>query len=90
MSALGSVAYFHSVIGVDDFANIAGAVLSSAEYSVLADGKELVKSRAVTMNETVEISAEIPAGTKTLTLRVENSDGSNHGDYADWIDRECS
>ena len=86
LSALGSVAYFHSVIGVDDFANIAGAVLSSAEYSVLADGKELVKSRAVTMNETVEISAEIPAGTKTLTLRVENSDGSNHGDYADWID----
>ena len=48
LSALGSVAYFHSVIGVDDFANIAGAVLSSAEYSVLADGKELVKSRAVT------------------------------------------
>ncbi len=46
-----TVRYFHSVIGVDDFANIAGAVLSSAEYSVLADGKEIAKSRPVTMNE---------------------------------------
>ena len=86
LSALSStVRYFHSVIGVDDFANIAGAVLSSAEYSVLADGKEIAKSRPVTMNETLEISAEIPSGTKKLTLRVSNSNGTNHGDYADWI-----
>ena len=86
LTALSStVRYFHSVIGVDDFANIAGAVLSSAEYSVLADGKEIAKSRPVTMNETLEISAEIPAGTKKLTLSVSNSNGSNHGDYADWI-----
>ena len=86
LSALSStVRYFHSVIGVDDFANIAGAVLSSAEYSVLADGKEIAKSRPVTMNETLEISAEIPSGTKKLTLSVSNSNGTNHGDYADWI-----
>ena len=78
--------YFHAVVGIDDFANIAGSVLGSVKYSVLADGKEIAETRTVTMNEKAEISAEIPKGAKKLTLRVENSDGSNHGDYADWID----
>ena len=78
--------YFHAVVGIDDFANIAGSVLGSVKYSVLADGKEIAETRTVTMNEKAEISAEIPKGAKKLTLRVENADGNNQGDYADWID----
>ena len=78
--------YFHAVVGIDDFANIAGSVLGSVKYSVLADGKEIAETRTVTMNEKAEISAEIPKGAKKLALRVENADGNNQGDYADWID----
>ena len=78
--------YFHAVVGIDDFANIAGSVLGSVKYSVLADGKEIAETRTVTMNEKAEISAEIPKGAKKLTLRVENADGNNQGDYADSID----
>ena len=57
--------YFHAVVGIDDFANIAGSVLGSVKYSVLADGKEIAETRTVTMNEKAEISAEIPKGAKS-------------------------
>lgn len=86
LTAIGSVEYFHALVGIDDFANIAGAVTGSVKYSVLADGVELAKTHEVTLNETVEIEADVPRGARTLTLRVDNSNGTNHSDYADWVD----
>ena len=79
------VRFFHSLIGADDFGNVNGTVDSSVVYSVVIDGVTAARSREIGMNETDEISAEIPAGAKELTLCVNNSNGSNHADYADYI-----
>ena len=79
------VRYFRSTIGVDDFANVGGTVGSSVVFSVLADGKTVAVSREMDINEVDEIFAEIPAVTKKLTLRVSSVDGSNRGDYGDFI-----
>ena len=79
------VRFFHSLIGAGDFGNVNGTVGSSAVYSVVIDGVTAARSRETGMNETDEISAEIPAGAKELTLCVNNSNGSNHADYADYI-----
>lgn len=79
------VRFFHSLIGAGDFGNVNGTVGSSVVYSVVIDGVTAARSREIGMNETDEISAEIPAGAKELTLCVNNSNGSNHADYADYI-----
>ena len=79
------VRYFRSTIGVDDFANVGGTVGSSVVFSVLADGKTVAVSREMDINEVDEIFAEIPAVTKKLNLRVSSVDGSNRGDYGDFI-----
>ena len=79
------VRFFHSLIDADDFGNVNGTVGSSVVYSVVIDGVTAARSREIEMNETDEISAEIPAGAKELTLCVNNSNGSNHADYADYI-----
>ena len=80
-----SPTYFHSIIGVDDFADIGGFVKSSVIFTLLADNREIARSKEMTLNETAEFSCEIPSFTAKLVLRVENSDGKNQGDYGDFI-----
>ena len=82
---LPSPTYFHSIVGVDDFANIGGFVKATVIFTLLADGREIVRSKEMTLNQTAVLAAEIPAGTSKLVLRVENSDGKNQGDYGDFI-----
>lgn len=49
---LPSPTYFHSIIGVDDFANIGGFVKATVIFTLLADGREIVRSKEMTLNET--------------------------------------
>ena len=74
---------FHAVIGLDD----ESACGDGASFAVLAEGKELWRSKRLYSGDTSQVSIRISA-TRTLDLRVENGENMDcdHGDWANaWI-----
>lgn len=72
---------FHSFVGIDGVSGHAG----SAVFSVLCDGKEAYRSPLVKGGDgsprAVEVSVK---GAQELTLKVEDGDGLDIGDLANW------
>lgn len=88
-----SVSFFQSLVGPDDFSPVVrpNGVGGSVRYYVLSNAPSLsnpilATTRVLSINEVASLACAIPEGTTKLTLRVTNADGSNHMDYADWID----
>jgi len=82
----GQFSTFHVVPGPDD------AHRGKLEMIILMDGKEVYRSGVVT-SQTFGLAEalELPvAGANQLTLLVEQADGSNGGDHANWADAYLS
>ena len=82
----GQFSTFHVVPGPDD------AHRGQLEMIILMDGKEVYRSGVVT-SQTFGLAEalELPvAGANQLTLLVEQADGSNGGDHANWADAYLS
>jgi hypothetical protein len=72
---------FVALVGVDD--EQAGG---SVRFNVLADGKPLISTPVLTPNdERFCVDVEIPAGTKQLSLVVDDGGDGIGCDHADWV-----
>ena len=82
----GKFSTFHVVPGPDD------AHRGKLEMIILVDGKEVYRSGVISRGDfgfaqSVELSV---AGASQLTLVVEQADGNNGGDHANWADAYLS
>ncbi|MBQ2945219.1 MAG: NPCBM/NEW2 domain-containing protein [Clostridia bacterium] len=80
----GNYKYFSAVAGISSTAN--AGTKGTAELIVLADDKVIYSSGEVKYGEINYVTADIPEGTKTLTLRVGNYDGKNTNAVVNWCD----
>jgi len=76
----GTPARFITVCGIDAETRGRGSVIAK----VLADGKELWKSKTVTGKDAPEIVSLDLGSAKTLTLQVDYADDDDSGDHFDW------
>ena len=80
--------HFYSKVGLD---KEAASASPKVKFTVLADGVELgsVDNQTREMKYG-EIDVDIPAGTKTLTLRVTNRADGNSNSHADWAEAKLT
>lgn len=78
---------FRAIAGVDYNSDSTGANRGSCVFEVLADGELLWSSEGRRAKDpALQVEVLIPAGTRTLCLRVTDAGDSNTCDWADWVD----
>ncbi len=77
---------FKALVGVDNNFNTAGRA-GSVRFSVEVGGKEVVRTGVCKGGEkAVEVSVDLPAGTKEIVLKVDDGGDGVSSDQADWGD----
>ncbi len=77
---------FTASVGIDNNFNTQGR-MGSAQFSVLANGKELFHSPTLRGGgEPVPVEVSLPAGTRELVLKVGGTDDGLSCDQADWAE----
>ncbi len=74
---------FVAIAGIDDEMGMRG--VPSVVFQVMIDGKKLAESVVMKPQEVWHFDVKIPAGSKTLTLKVLEADSGTNSDHADWV-----
>ncbi|MGB7565974.1 MAG: NPCBM/NEW2 domain-containing protein, partial [Prochlorococcaceae cyanobacterium] len=80
----GSYNIFQSYIGIDDEVGSSGSVV----FRILADGVEIFRSGTLTGASDPQFVNLDVTGRQTLQLIVDDADGSNGYDHANWADAQ--
>ncbi|QKJ28569.1 NPCBM/NEW2 domain-containing protein [Mucilaginibacter mali] len=78
----GAATRFSATVGVDDEATKEGSVV----FSVIADGKELVKTPALRKGDAPQVISVDVTGAKKLTLQLDDAGDGINNDHGDWAD----
>jgi hypothetical protein len=79
----GDANRFHAAVGIDDDAKVHAG---TAEFSVIADGKQIYTSGIVRRGEPARVINLDVTGVKQLQLRVGDAGDGFENDHADWAD----
>jgi alpha-galactosidase len=82
ISLYGAATHFSSTVGLDDEATKEGSVV----FSVIADGKELVKTGVLRKGDKPQLISVDITGAKQLTLQMDDAGDGMNNDHGDWAD----